>query len=89
MNRTELIQMIQSYLSTQDDMHELAGFVEGLVDKAEKRGHINGFKRGVVQSGWVKEHVKDATSAEGDGPSVFHYLADRDFDVWQKEQKNL
>lgn len=87
MTRQELITMVESYLSTQDDMHELAGYIEGLIDKASRSGHIQGYRRGVFQSDWVRRHIKDAQAEECDAPSILNYLADRDFDVWQKEQQ--
>ncbi len=86
MNRSELISYIKSYLDTQDDPDEIVGFVEELVDKAEKRGHCEGYKRGIYQGDWARGHVKEAVSTGADGQQVLGYLAQRDFDIWQKEQ---
>jgi hypothetical protein len=86
MNREQMLSMVKSYLDTQEDPAQIVGFVEELVDKAEKRGHIQGYKRGIFQGDWAKGHVKEAVSTGADGQQVLTYIAQRDYDVWQKEQ---
>lgn len=87
MNREKMLGMIRSYLDTQDDPEELVGFLEEMIDKAEKRGHIEGYKRGTYQGDWARDHVKEAVHNGADGQQVLHYIAERDFDKWQIEQR--
>lgn len=86
MTREQMLSMVRSYLDTQDDPAEIVGFIEELIDKAEKRGHAQGYKRGIFQGDWAKNHVKEAIATGSDGQQILNYLAERDFDVWQKEQ---